>query len=247
MYKRIYIVILILVPYIYTGKLTVTDKSTSAQGLFDAVDDGVGTHLLEISENKRLELQLEVRHMLTTTSTIQQKLKLAKLSEANRSLLTSSSTYALQEESYNIYNMVHYQGMSYLLEADLCTQEGHYERARDLYEMQIIVLTSSSTSALSSMGPSMRPTSKGSRRHSTASNNANTNATSHRMSTLTSASSFTTPQPPLPTRAQSQSQSQPQQPTVNLKLLALCYGRLGRMLMLQVCSLIYRLYIVHSI
>ena len=223
------------------GKLTVTDKSTSAQGLFDAVDDGVGTHLLEISENKRLELQLEVRHMLTTTSTIQQKLKLAKLSEANRSLLTSSSTYALQEESFNVYNMVHYQGMSYLLEADLCTQEGHYERARDLYEMQIIVLTSSSTSALSAMGPSMRPASKGSRRHSSASNNASINAASHRMSTLNSVPSSTTPPLPLPTQSQGvQSQSQPQ-PRVNLKLLALCYGRLGRMLMLQV-RLMYLLY-----
>lgn len=184
--------------------------------------DGLGTHLLQLSETHRKELQSQIRDIITTTSVVNHDLKRSKLSYDIRTKLSSSDNsnyYQLQEESFNVMKMINIGGMKYLYQGDAYTQQGMYERARDLYESQIIYLSSQQYGIAEGAD-----TVSGSRLSRLGLNGNTTGASS--------AASKSGKSDDIKTKKAAASKIQNQN-ILRLKYLAMCYGRLGRMFMLQ--------------
>lgn len=98
----------------------------------------VGSLLLEEAFDKRIQLQDELREVLSDMSTIKQNLTLQQISNKNIKKLKNQITYQAMEEGMNHYHLFHYQNIHIFYEANLYAQENKFELASRLYEAQII-------------------------------------------------------------------------------------------------------------
>jgi hypothetical protein len=117
------------------------------------ISDGVGSDLLNQAKNERQKLKNEFQNAMGIAVDIQNKLKLASMSKENLKLTTSSPYFHMQEESLDLSRTIHQSdGLSFLMEADLCIKSDMFERARTLYDAQIIALMSQSQPNLKYLG-----------------------------------------------------------------------------------------------
>jgi len=102
----------------------------------DAVS--VGGVLLQQCETKRIELQSLLRDTLISTGAVKQKLHLTSLAPDTRERLTHASKFKEMQEGFDLQKIVEESNMRFLLEGDGCAQENKFERAKQLYDAQII-------------------------------------------------------------------------------------------------------------
>ena len=102
----------------------------------DAVS--MGGVLLKQCETKRIELQSLLRDTLISTGAVKQKLHLTSLAPDTRDRLTHASKFKEMQEGFDLQKIVEESNMRFLLEGDGCAQENKFERAKQLYDAQII-------------------------------------------------------------------------------------------------------------
>jgi WD40 repeat protein len=111
----------------------------------------MGSVLLEEAYDKRVELQDELRSILSDMSTIKQNLTLQQISNRNIKKLKTQITFQNMEEGMNHYNLFHYQNVQILYEANLYSQENKFELAARLYDAQILSIRSKAQMAYDSI------------------------------------------------------------------------------------------------
>jgi hypothetical protein len=102
----------------------------------DAVS--IGGVLLKQCETKRIELQSLLRDTLINTGAVKQKLHLTSLAPVTRHRLIHASNFKKMQEGFDLQKIVEESNMRFLLEGDGCAQENKFDRAKQLYEAQII-------------------------------------------------------------------------------------------------------------
>jgi WD40 repeat protein len=102
---------------------------------------GVGSKMLLQAEEKRRQLQGELREAISSAAVLRQNFTMSGLTNKNRKLLVQSSTFKAQEDGLD-HKYLFSMGIHYLHEADGYTSQGKFELARSLYEAQIWYLRS---------------------------------------------------------------------------------------------------------
>lgn len=102
----------------------------------DAVS--IGGVLLKQCETKRIELQSLLRDTLINTGAVKQKLHLTSLAPVTRHRLIHASNFKEMQEGFDLQKIVEESNMRFLLEGDGCAQENKFDRAKQLYDAQII-------------------------------------------------------------------------------------------------------------
>lgn len=137
------------------GKFHINDEDSSLFNQSDKAEQeeelrqicSVGGVLLKKAMDKRMELQDELREVMSETSTIKQQLTLQKLSQRNVRKLKGNELFLTMEEGLNHHNLFHYQGVHILYEANAMAEENKFELAARLYEAQIISIRSKAARA----------------------------------------------------------------------------------------------------
>jgi len=122
-------------------------KRKSRHGPADAV--GVGDVLLAQCEEKRVELQAQLRDTLCTTATVKQKLHLASMASATRQRLIRSTNFRDMPEGIDMQKLVEDSNMRFLLEGDGYAKESKFELAKQMYDAQVIAIRARTQAGIS--------------------------------------------------------------------------------------------------
>ena len=115
-----------------------------------------GGVLLVQCHEKRVELQSLLRDALTSTGSVKQKLHLSSLAADTRSRLIKAAKFKDMAEGMDLQKVVEESNMRFILEGDGCAQENKFERAKQLYEAQIISLRARTASEASKAAKEQR-------------------------------------------------------------------------------------------
>ncbi|RYH28783.1 hypothetical protein EON65_10955 [archaeon] len=116
------------------GKFAVDSSDTTEM-------TGIGDVMLAQSFEKRLELQDQLRYMVTNTVGIQQQLSLISLPKNQKQQLVISKHFKQMSEGYDVTEQYH-QGLTLLYEGNGYAKENKFDLAQHCYEAQVILLRS---------------------------------------------------------------------------------------------------------